>query len=83
MEDLPAMQLNKGLNCTLCNQIFNLKSREPIYLMCCGDVACKLCIKNDMIKSDNKEVIKKGQFECSFCHADHCAPPKYLEDMPL
>ena len=25
-----------------------------------------------MIKSDNKEVVIKGQFECSFCHFDHC-----------
>ena len=36
-----------------------------------------------MIKSANKQVIKKGQFECAFCKADHCAQPNYLDDMPL
>ena len=26
-----------------------------------------------MIKSDYKDFVKKGQFECSFCHSDHYA----------
>ena len=36
-----------------------------------------------MIKSEDKGVIKKGQFDCSFCHADHCQQPDYTKDMPL
>ncbi len=27
-----------------------------------------------MIKSENKQVVTKGQFDCSFCHSNHCAP---------
>ena len=27
-----------------------------------------------MMKSESKEVVIKGQFDCSFCHSDHCAP---------
>jgi hypothetical protein len=73
MEELPQQHPKNLLTCALCKQLFNLTNREPIYLLCCGDVACKDCVKKVMIKSDDKEVVRKGQFECSFCHADHCA----------
>jgi hypothetical protein len=26
-----------------------------------------------MIKSQSKDMVIKGQFDCSFCHSDHCA----------
>ena len=64
------------LSCSLCNQVFNLSNREPIRLICCGESACKECVINDMIKAEDKSVIKKGQFKCSFCEADHCQQPK-------
>ncbi len=34
-----------------------------------------------MIKSQSKDMVIKGQFDCSFCHSDHCAPENY--DQPL
>ncbi len=36
-----------------------------------------------MIKSEDKNLIVKGLFECSFCHADHCAPSDYAKDMRI
>jgi hypothetical protein len=43
-------------------------------MMCCGETACRECVETLMMKSESKEHVIKGQFECSFCHADHCAP---------
>jgi hypothetical protein len=34
-----------------------------------------------MMKSQSKEMVIKGQFDCSFCHSDHCAPEDY--DRPI
>ncbi len=36
-----------------------------------------------MIKSEEKQIIKKGQFECAFCHADHCIIENIHQDVPL
>lgn len=71
------------LDCTLCKHGFNLKNREPIYLICCQETACRHCFETLMMKSENKEHVIKGQFECSFCHADHCAPKGYKEPIEL
>jgi hypothetical protein len=59
--------------CFNCERKFNLDSREPIILICCGKTACRDCVNTKMIK--NKEhaklgVIKKGEFECSNCHSE-------------
>ena len=60
------------LSCHLCKHFFNLKNREPISLKCCEEIACRQCVESLMIKSENKELVIKGQFDCSFCHSDHC-----------
>ena len=62
------------LSCSLCKLSFNLKNREPINLICCNEIACRECVESLKMKSDSKELVIKGQFECSFCHSDHCAP---------
>ena len=49
--------------------------------MCCQDTACRECVETRMIKSQNKELVIKGQFNCYFCKADHCAPDDY--DRPI
>ena len=71
------------LQCTLCNHFYNLKNREPIILICCQETACRECVENQMIKSENKEFVIKGQFECSFCHSDHCAPEECVKPIKL
>ena len=60
------------LKCSLCKYFFNLKNREPINLVCCHEIACRECVETLMIKSESKELVVKGQFDCSFCHSDHC-----------
>ncbi len=60
------------LRCSLCKFSFNLKNKEPLSLKCCDEIACRECVETLMIKSENKELIIKGQFDCSFCHSDHC-----------
>ena len=62
-----------NLICTQCKLAFNLKSREPIYLICCRQTACRECVQK-MNANENKNIVKKGYFDCSFCHADHCTP---------
>ena len=62
------------LKCSLCKLNFNLKNREPINLMCCGEIACRECVESVMIKSQSKNLVIKGQFDCSYCHSDHCLP---------
>ena len=71
------------LKCSLCKLQFNLKNREPINLMCCSETACLECVENKMIKSKNKEFVIKGDFECSFCHSDHCAPDGFEKPIKL
>ncbi len=34
-----------------------------------------------MMKSESKELVIKGQFDCHYCHSDHCAPEDY--DRPI
>ena len=64
---------NSNFQCSLCKHLYNLKNREPISMRCCEETACRECVENIMIKSENKELVVKGQFECSFCQSDHCA----------
>ena len=71
------------LKCSLCKLSFNLKNREPINLMCCSEIACRECVETLMIKSQSKNLVIKGQFDCSFCHSDHCAHKGYHEPMEL
>lgn len=40
-------------------------------------------MQKDMIKTDDKYVVKKGEFECSFCCSDHCAPKGFDQPMTL
>ena len=72
-----------NLSCNLCKKLFNLNSREPINLICCNEVACRDCVESKIIKTKNKEVVIKGQFECSFCSADHCAPEGFVQPIKL
>jgi hypothetical protein len=39
------------LKCSLCKLSFNLKKREPIFLKCCDETACRECVETLMIKS--------------------------------
>ena len=71
------------LKCSLCKLSFNLKKREPIYLICCSETACRECVEILMIKSQIKNLVVKGQFDCSFCHSDHCAHKGYNEPIQL
>ncbi len=48
------------LKCSLCNQFFNLKNREPIILICCQETYCRQCVETLMIKSESKELVIKG-----------------------
>jgi hypothetical protein len=36
-----------------------------------------------MIKSENKDIVQKGQFECAFCQSDHCAQEGVEQPMKL
>jgi hypothetical protein len=71
------------LKCSLCKLPFNLKNREPINLECCDETACRECVETLMIKSQNKNPIIKGQFDCSYCHSDHCAPNGFKDPIEL
>ena len=71
------------LTCSLCKFPFNLKKREPIMLMCCQETACRSCVESKMIKSDRKEVVIKGQFDCVFCSSDHCALEGYVHPIKI
>jgi hypothetical protein len=72
-----------NLSCSLCKKPFNLNSREPINLKCCDEIACRNCVESKMIKTKNKDVVIKGQFECSFCSADHCAPEGFIQPIKI
>ncbi len=71
------------LKCSLCKLSFNLKKREPIILKCCDETACRECVETLMIKSQSKQLVIKGQFDCSFCHSDHCAHKGFNEPIEL
>ena len=45
--------------CSLCKLSFNLKNREPIYLKCCDETACRECVETLMIKSLSKDLVIK------------------------
>ena len=62
------------LNCFDCQHRFNLNSREPVIMFCCGKTACRECVTTKMIKNKDhaeKGIAKKGEFECSGCHCKH------------
>ncbi len=76
MEELK-LAYNKPLSllqCKLCNQSFNCKSRAPINIMCCGDLACRECVETLMNKGTEPGISVKGKFRCTYCESDHCAP---------
>ncbi len=71
---MPIMEHTRGsfLKCSLCKLTFNLKNREPINLICCGETGCRECVETLMIKTQSKQLVIKGQFDCSYCHSNHC-----------
>jgi hypothetical protein len=63
-----------GLNCFDCQHRFNLNTREPIIMVCCGKTACRECVTTKMIKNKenaDKGLAKKGEFECSGCKSKY------------
>ena len=63
---------NNILDCFECKKRFNLVSREPINMVCCGRVACRYCVKTKMIKTPQnaeRAIAEKGDFECTACHS--------------
>jgi hypothetical protein len=45
------------LNCPVCKQRYNKKAREPIFMECCAETACKNCVlfkmtTNDKVKAE-------------------------------
>ncbi len=46
-------------------------------------MSCRECVETLMMKSENKELVIKGQFDCSFCHSDHCASEDYVKPIKL
>ncbi len=62
------------MNCFDCKQRFNMTTREPIMMFCCGETACRECVTTKMIKSRHnaeKGIAQKGEFECSGCHKQY------------
>ena len=62
------------LNCFDCQYWFNLKAREPIFMFCCGNTACRECVTSKMIQNKqnaDKGLAKKGEFECTGCHSKY------------
>ena len=74
---------NSELKCSVCKHLFNLKNREPINLKCCDETACRECVETRMMKSESKGLVIKGQFDCHFCHSDHCAPEDFEKPIKL
>ncbi len=60
--------------CKICNESFNCKSRAPINIVCCGDLACRECVETLMNKVTEPGISARGKFKCSYCDSDHCAP---------
>ena len=63
-----------NLNCFDWKQRFNLNTREPIIMFCCGNTACRECVTNKMIKNKEnaeKGLAKKGEFKCSKCECKY------------
>lgn len=78
--------MSKKLNCFDCQHRFNLNSREPIIMVCCGNTACRDCVISKMIK--NKEnavrgIAKKGEFECSGCWSKYNSTLDTKEPIPI
>ena len=49
------------ITCPCCTKMYNLEAREPVYLSCCGDTACKDCFLNKMKEADG--------FKCLLCQS--------------
>ena len=61
------------LKCFSCEQRFNLSLKEPIFLICCGNTACRYCVISKMIRNPlnaSRGLAKKGEFECSGCRSN-------------
>jgi hypothetical protein len=51
-----------------------MTTREPIFMFCCGDTACRECVSTKMIKNKHnaeKGIAIKGDFECSKCQKQY------------
>ena len=77
------------LNCPVCKQRFNKKAREPIYMQCCAETACKNCVlfkmtTNDEAKAqqDAKEMLISN-FECALCKKKHFSPKGLETNLPV
>ena len=74
------------LNCFDCQHRFNLSTREPIVMICCGNTACRDCVTTKMIKNKQHAemgVTKKGEFLCSGCHCKYYSHFETDQTVPL
>jgi hypothetical protein len=68
------------LNCPVCTQRYNKKAREPIYLLCCAETACKECVLFKMTSNEkpkdqqNAKDMIVNNFECALCKKKHYSP---------
>jgi hypothetical protein len=64
--------MSNKYTCFDCQHRFNLNTREPIMMVCCGKTACRHCVTTKMIKNKQngqQGIAKKGEFDCSHCHS--------------
>ena len=83
------MESKIQLSCPVCNQRYNKKAREPIYMQCCGETACKHCVLFKMTtneeantQKDPKEILVSN-FECSLCKKKHFSPEGLETNLPV
>ena len=55
------------LVCQSCAKRYNLTTREPLMLVCCGKTYCKECIETKMKVYKND---CEFEFKCNFCQTD-------------
>jgi hypothetical protein len=75
-------------SCPVCKLRYNKDSRQPIFMLCCQETACKTCVLKKMSTYTGEGTIKEatnitGDFKCSLCQASKYSPDEVDYKFPL
>ena len=74
--------------CPVCNLRYNKKAREPIFMQCCHQTACKTCVLTKMSQCTAERSVLEakeitGTFKCSLCQCEKYCPPGIDKQLPI
>ena len=73
--------MSRFITCMLCESIFNLTTKEPMVLLCCGETACSQCLA--YMTPSGGVGSSLSVFNCKLCKSNQFAGAKVNKQVKM